>query len=183
VTDSSGIDYLPRFKNLLAVFKHLKQKGFKIGKTKLYEDAARGIVKVMPDGQVLETEVKAYAAKLKKIEGDLGDLDDVHRMKAEKEVTLQEIKIKRQRFEYEKERGKWIERVQFEAELAARASALDTGFRYKFRFHCRELIALVNGKPEKTAELLARLNQILDEQLNEYASVKTNHILIMEKEA
>lgn len=174
-------DHLPSFKSLLQVYQHLKNAGYKIGKSKLYEDAKKGAIRVNPDNSVLETEVRAYAGTLARVEGDIQDLNDVHNRKAAKDVELTDIKIQRAQFELDKELGKYIPRVDFEAELAARAVIFEAGFRHLFNVRAREWIAIVGGKVDKTADLLHALNTSLDEQLNSYAGTQTFQVLFEEE--
>ena len=175
-------DHLPSFKSLLQVFQHLKTAGYKIGKSKLYEDAKKGSIRVNPDHSVLETEVRAYAGTLQRVEGDIQDLNDVHNRKAAKDVELTDIKIKRAKLELDKELGKYIPRADFEAELAARAVIFEAGFRHLFNIRAREWIAIVGGKVNRTADLLHALNTSLDEQLNSYVSTQTYQVLFEEEQ-
>lgn len=172
----------PRFPSLLAVLHHLKGAGYKISQSKLYRDKDKNFITVEPDGTVLEINVREYAATLERTAGNLDDLNDVHIRKASKDVELREIKIKKMKFEYERERGKYIPRAQFEQELAARAGVFDAGFRHLFNMKVKEWIAVVGGKPEKSADLLALLNTALDELLTTYATIKVFQVMFSNKE-
>jgi len=171
----------PTFESLLAVCKYLGDAGFRVSKSKIYRDKDKGQIRINSDGTVFETEVRAYAATLERVEGDIGDLNDVHARKAAKEVERLEQQIAKLRFENEKEIGKYILRNDFEAELAARAVVFESGFRHKFNVKVREWIALVNGKIEKSADLLQELNVCLDEQLNSYATTKAFQVMFEEE--
>ena len=176
---AAAADHLPSFKSLHQVLQHLKDAGYKIGKSKLYEDAKKGAIRINPDNSVLETEVRAYAGTLARVSGDIQDLNDVHSRKASKDVELTDIKIKRAQFELDREQGRYIERAMFEAELAARAAIFETGLKHYFSSKIQELVALVGGKPEKSPEFMQRINAVVDEELSRYATTKNFHVVFI----
>lgn len=176
------VDHLPAFPSLLAACENLKQAGYKVCKSKMYNDKKKGTIRVNADGTVLETEVRAYAANLERKDGNIQDLNDVHNRRAEKDVELRDIRIRRMQFDFDKEQGKYIPKKDFHAELAARAAVFDNGFRHAFNMNARALIAIVGGKPEKSAEFLTELNRVLDEQLTSYATTKIYQVMFLEEE-
>jgi hypothetical protein len=178
---SPPADAGPSFESLLSVCDHLKTAGYRISKSKLYRDRDKGMIRILPDGRVLETEVRAYTANLERIEGDIGDMNDVHARKAAKEIERLDEQIARLRFEREKEEGRYIPKKDFEAELAARAVVFEAGFRHLFNIKTREWIAMVAGRAEKSAELLRDLNQALDEQLSKFSTVRTFQVMFEEE--
>lgn len=178
---STPMESGPMFDSLLTVCDHLKACGYKISKSKLYRDRDKGMIRVLPDGRVLESEVRGYASTLERIDGDIGDLNDIHAKKVSKEVERLDEQIAKLRFEREKEEGKYIPRKDFEAELAARAVVFEAGFRHLFNVKVREWIAMVSGKMEKSAELLRDLNMSLDEQLTMFASIRTFQVMFEEE--
>jgi len=166
------------FQNLITAMIHLDQSGFKISKSKIYRDKDKNFIKVEPDGTVLESEIRAYASTLERKDGgSLEDLNDVHLRKANKDVELRDLKIKRMQFDLDKERGLYIERKLFEAELAARAMVFESGFRHTFTMHLREWVAMVGGRLEKEADFLQALNHALDSQLSGYASTQSYQVM------
>lgn len=167
----------PTFKSLYTVLNHLKESGFKISKSAIYRAKDKGQIRINPDGTVLESEVRGYAGNLERVEGNIGNLNDIHARKASKETELLDERIAKVRFENEKEGGKYILRTDFEAELAARTVILESGFRHQYNMKAGEWIALVNGKIEKSADFLQELNAALDEQLNSYATIKTFQVM------
>jgi len=171
---------LPSFPSLRAVAKHLDQAGFKISKSKLSRDKLKNRIRISKEGSILETEVRAYAATLERKEGNIEDLNDVHARKAAREVESLELKIAKQRFELDKEGGKYLPRQDFEAELAARAGIFETGLKHRFNTHVSEWIALVGGKPEKAPDFLQTLHDSLEAELSSYASTGTFQIMFLE---
>jgi len=172
----------PSFPSLLSVVDHLDKAGFRISKSKIYRDKDKNQIKINKDNSVLETEVRAYASTLERKEGNLDDLNDIHIQKTTKEVIKLEEQIAKLKFDREKDEGKYILKSDFEAELASRSAIFDIGFRHAFNLHAREWIAIVSGKPDKSAEFLQSLNTVLDEQLTGFASIKTFQVLFQNNE-
>jgi len=175
------------FSSLLQVMEYLTGKGYKVSKSKIYRDAENGKITVVSDkaGNKSVTALAAweYAEKhLEKIGVHKGDLKDLQAVKLKNAIRNQDIEYQRKKFDLEKEQGKYIPRVDFEAELAARAAVLDSGFRHLFNIKAREWIAVVGGRPERTADFLAALNAGLDEQLNVYATTQVFQVLFEDQE-
>lgn len=171
----------PVFESTLQVLHHLFNAGYKVSDSKIYRDKSSGLLKVNADGTVAEAEVRAYAATLKRRDGDIDDLSDLSAQKTDKEINILKIKEQRMQFELDKETGRYIPRKDFEAEMAARGVVLETGLRHFFSVKAREIIALVGGKVEKTPDLLQALNEGLDEQLNQYATTEVFQVLFEEE--
>ncbi len=174
-------NFISSFPSLFAVVAHLDQAGYKISKSKIYRDKDKNFIKTNQDGSVPETEVRAYAATLERKDGSLDDLSDIHARKTGKEVEKLEEQIAKLKFEREKEQGKFIPKKDFESELAARAAVFESGFRHMFNLNCREWIALVGGKTDRTADFLQALNEALDKQLNSYATLKIFQVMFSEE--
>jgi hypothetical protein len=173
----------PTFPSLLDACEHLKKTGYRISKSKLYRDRDKNYFKVNADGTVPEAEIRAYAAEhLPKSRASLQDLDDIHAVKTRREVERLEKQNEKLQFELDRERGRYIPRLDFESELAARAAVLESGFRNLFNVRVREWIALVNGKPDRSADFLSALNQGLDEQLNIYATTKVFQVIFEDRD-
>lgn len=166
------------FTSLLQVKDYLIEQGYKVSKSKIYRDAENGKITAESDAagnkSVSALAAWEYAEKhLEKTGVNKGDLKNLQATKLMNAIKIQEADLRRKNFEQEKEEGRYIPRAEFEAELAARASVLDSGFRNMFNIKIREWIALVNGTPERAPDFLAALNQALDEQLNTYATTRT----------
>lgn len=166
------------FTSLLQVKDYLIEQGYKVSKSKIYRDAENGKIQATADAagnkSVSALAAWEYAEKhLEKTGVNKGDLKNLQATKLINAIKLQEADLRRKNFEQEKEEGKYLPRSEFEAELAARAAVLDSGFRNIFNVRVREWIALVNGTPERASDFLAALNQALDEQLNTYATTRS----------
>jgi len=82
------------------------------------------------------------------------------------------------KFKQEVAQGKYILRSEFEMEMAGRAGALDAGLRHRFMSECRDLTDAVKGDPSLVPVLQEMLGRMLDEALNEYASLDNFQVII-----
>ncbi len=169
------------FKNVIAVLRYLQGAGYKIAKSKIYEDKKAGLLRVQAGGSVLGSDVALYAGTLKPVAGTEG-LDENHALKLEKEVERLDLQNKRLLFEFEKEQKKYIPKRDFEMEMAARASVLEVGFRHMFQANVSEWVALVGGEALKANALLERLYRDFERHIHAFANTEKFQILIVEEE-
>jgi hypothetical protein len=175
------------FTSLLQVKDYLIDQGYKVSKSKIYRDAENGKITAQTDAagnkSVSALAAWEYAEKhLEKTGVNKSDLKNLQSQKLMNAIKIQEIEHQRKSFDLEKEQGKYIPRADFESELAARAAVLESGFRHLFNVKAREWIAIVGGKPERTADFLAALNTGLDEQLNTYATTQVFQVIFEDKD-
>lgn len=171
----------PSAKNRLEVMKHLRREGFKIGKTKLYKDANDGLLRIQSDGSVLEKDIDRYVriSGLKKpAEISDAELQLLQKQKSEKEVEKLTAQVSDLNFKQAIAQGKFIPRAEFEMEVAGRAGALDAGLRHRFMSECRDLVDAVSGDVFLVPILQEMLGHMLDEALNEYASLDNFQVII-----
>ena len=55
-----------KHKNITSVVNWLVDQGYKIKKSKVYEDAKTGLLRVQPDKSILHADLRLYAGTLKK---------------------------------------------------------------------------------------------------------------------
>lgn len=181
LADLSGAGPEPSLKNRLEVMKHLRREGFKIGKTKLYKDASEGLLRIQPDGSVLEKDIDRYVriSGLKKpAEISDAELQLLQKKKNEMEVEKLTQQVSDLKFKQCVARGLYIPRAEFEMEMAGRAGALDAGLRHRFMSECRDLVDAVSGDVSLVPILQEMLGRMLDEALNEYASMDNFQVII-----
>lgn len=167
------------FRNVLAVLEYLTGQGFKVGRDKIYKDARAGLLRVQDDKSVLGSDVKLYAATLRKTHDDDGDLTEDQKLKTRKEIEKLDLQNEKLQFELDKERGKYLPKKNFAMEVAARAVVLDTGVRHQFRMNVAEYVALVGGDPLKANLLLERMNLDFDRVMNSFATMDTFQVMIV----
>ena len=168
-------------KNRLEAMKRLRREGFKIGKTKLYKDSSDGLLRIQPDGSVLEKDIDRYVriSGLKKpAEISDAELQVLQKKKNEMEVKKLEAQVSDLTFRQAVAQGKFIPRAEFEMEMAVRAGALDAGLRHRFMSECRDLVDAVGGDVSLVPILQEMLGKMLDEALNEYASLDNFQVII-----
>jgi hypothetical protein len=173
------------FSSLHETCLYLNAEGYKVSKSKIYRDADEGKITREADGTVTAEAAREYA-KTHLVRSDAvhtkEELKNLQATKLKKAIRNQDIDYARKKFDLEKEQGKYIPRDDFNAEMAARAAVLDSGFRHLFNVKTREWIKLVEGNPDRQADLLAQLNQDLDEQLTKYATTQVFQVLFEEKD-
>lgn len=162
-----------RFKNMLEVVEYLKGQGWKIEKTKAYADKKAGKIKAQPDGSFLMSDVDRYIVKveLKKADGT-DPATDTQNRKAEASAKKEESQARWWDIKADVESGKYVPKEQMEYELAARAAYLRTDLENFIRSHAAEMVAIVDGDPGKTPELLDFYLNALADWLNRYAKQK-----------
>jgi len=169
----------PRFPSLRKAVAALYNAGYEVSRSKMSRDKKNGLIDFNADGSVDQREVEKYARLLKKREAALEDNHEKAAVKSDWEIKNLQIKHERQIFELEKDKGKYIERAMFEAELAARAAILETGLKHYFSSKIQELVAVVGGRPEKSPEFMQRINAVVDEELSRYATTKNFHVVFI----
>jgi hypothetical protein len=173
------------FASLHETCLYLNAEGYKVSKSKIYRDADEGKITREPDGTVTAEAAQEYA-KTHLVRSDAvhtkEELKNLQATKLKKAIRNQDIDYARKKFDLEKEQGRYIPKEEFEAEMAARAAILDSGFRNLFNSRVREWITLVEGNPDRQADFLDVLNRNLDEQLTTYATTKVFQVIFEDKD-
>jgi len=168
----------PMFDNIMAAVKHLQAEGYKVKKSKVYNDKKKGLLFAQPDGRIRESDLLAYIARagLTRLTDADGNLDGLHAEKSQKEIEKLTAQVAKLQFDLDKDRAKYMLRADFSAEMAARAVVLEANFKNFLRTHLLDVIQITNGKPSKTQAALDFMLARLDEFLNEYANTETFQI-------
>jgi hypothetical protein len=161
----------PPLKNLTAAVQHLQDQGYKIAKSKIYQDAKAGLLRVQPDRTVLRADLDSYVlrAGLEKVAAaDVGGR--IEREQAEK-LELENRKLRKQveklEWELDRDRGKYLLKDDVRTEQALKIASLDAGAKHWIRTTAADLIYAVGGDPGKERVLInlfeARFSELLDE--------------------
>lgn len=169
------------FKSYREIADYLGGLGYRVSKSKIGRDLKALRIDKNSDGIYSQKVILEYAATLERKGDDGAGPAELQAKKSAMEIDLLGLKTAKFEFEIDKERGKYILKKDFNAELAARAVVLESGFQHYFATRAREMIAAVGGKIDKTADLLELLNQGLNEQLNVYASQDVFQVLFEEE--
>ena len=166
------------FRNRLAAARWMRENGYKIGKSKLYQDTSSGLLKVEPDGTVTIESVRRYIdhpeagirEHLDTVQaGEDVEVREYHRRAAIAKAEKTELEAARLRFEMERDQKKWIPRDDLEMEVATRAVVFEQGFKNLIRIRLDDWVALVGGNVARAGELRVIINDQVDQLLNQYA--------------
>ena len=168
----------PMFDNIMAVVKHLQAEGYKVKKSKVYNDKKKGLLFVQPDGRIRESDLLAYIARaeLTRLADANGNIDELHATKSEKEIEKLTAQVEKLRFDLEKDQAKYMLRSDFSAEVAARAVVLEANLKNFFRTQLLDVVTITGGNTAKTSAALDFMLMRLDEFLTEYANTDTFQI-------
>lgn len=159
----------PVFENLLAVEKYLQGEGYKIKKTKIYDDAKKGKITVQPDKSVRRDDVIAYASKegLRRIADESGNIDDKH---AER-ITLENQRLKKQieKLEWEnaRDQGKYLLKTDVVVQISMMFGALEAVIKHMLRTKIVDWLSMCSGNTAKANMVLDLAYQEVDGILDE----------------
>lgn len=74
----------------------------------------------------------------------------------------------KEEFSLQVKQGKYIPRDAVYLELSSRAVALSAGLKTEFEAQSLDVIELVEGNPKKSGLFVERIEQVIDEAMNEY---------------
>ncbi|EFL53086.1 hypothetical protein DesfrDRAFT_0134 [Solidesulfovibrio fructosivorans JJ]] len=140
-----------------AVEKYLIAAGWKVAKSKLYQDKRKGLLKLQPDGKVSKADADAYAEE-RLVSADAApdaEPDEVLGMRRDllkAELDVKQQLAERNRMRLEKERGELVSRGEFDGMMVAAVSVLRSSMRQWFYVKMPELVELVAGDPTKVEE-------------------------------
>jgi hypothetical protein len=186
MTDEQTIIQPPQasFKNARKVTAYLKEQGWKVGKTSVYDHTKAGMLRAEEDGTYTREAVEKYAAlHLTKARTRQHQKDEALTRRAkETEIQLKEDQAKLVRIKIAEREGRMIPRDQVDLELAARAGVLEAGLKHLVQDRVAEWIALVAGDQAQLPELIRVMHLDIDRALNEYASTREFHVLFEQTE-
>ena len=172
------------FPHLMAALAYLQEEGWKVSKSKLYKDAADGLLQTADGNRVRESALMAYAYENLKPSDD-GKQDAELRPLVQEEKRL-DISIKRRKdaqiaWEMEKEMGKWLPKKDLGLEFAARAGWMDAQLESVIRAKAAAWIQLVGGNQKKEQLLVDAMLAEKDLVMNDYATMDMAHVLFKKK--
>lgn len=158
-----------RFANLTEILGYLTGEGWKISKTKLYDDANK--IDKEKDGTILVSSADRYAklVSLPRIDGSAQDTAEWVKKEQLNNEILEERKKKLQR-ENEIEEGKWVLKSEVEQKHTTKLALLLTAVdNYIHGGKLEEGIELVNGDKARAAEFKEHIKKGFRAALAEYA--------------
>jgi hypothetical protein len=166
----------PAFDNRVAAHKYLKRLGYKIGKSKFYQDCKNGLCRVQSDGSVLESDIKAYISKAGLVKPNQAayeiESSELTRKRQKREVEKLTAQVEKLDFENKILRKEYMRRDQVETEQAIKAGALMAGLTHTYRIFARDAIQMVEGNLKHTQALVNFWTAKAEDLFNEFARME-----------
>lgn len=177
--DDTGEDQT--FKDRMKVLTYLKNEGYKIGKQKIYNDSAAGLLKVQDDGTVLLADVKKYIKRtaLKRLSepGKNDSLIDQHTIeRRELENEKLRVQVEDIKFRGEVAKGNYLPVEEFGMEVAARAGVICAGLQHMVDSQVAEWVVLAHEDPTGM-KLREAIRRDINRLLSEFASMEQFHVV------
>lgn len=166
-----------KFRNPKAVFEFLEPH-YKVSVMTVYNHVKTG--KLQKAGEFFAyDDVIEYAEKNlpKKAGSAPGEGDDLQTRKLRAEIRKIEEQAERIAFQRAVEQGRFVPRATLELEIAARAGVFEAGLKHEFTAAAPELVALVRGDIDRSADLVESLKNKIDSFLNEYANTRRFEVI------
>jgi hypothetical protein len=175
------------FKNVASIVKYLEEAGWKISEKSLYRhiNKERKLLR-QPDGtfsrKAVDDYAKAWLNQIATGKRKQTASDELQYKKLDQELKNITLKNEREQFNFDKDKGLYIRREQIDIELAMRAGVFISGLKHWIQSDVADWIESVGGDTKKAGELISKINNGLDEHINQYAG---NHEYegIIEEEA
>lgn len=154
--------------------RYLQKNGWKIEKSKLYEDRNRGLITFNTDKSVDEAELLAYAAKfLDKVKSTgAGDqAGALAEQKLSEDIEHRRLQKEKLRFEIAREKGQYIHRSKWLTELVLKLSASKFIVLQVARDRAPDLIAASGGDLKKQALFVELFSDYIENAFNELVMV------------
>lgn len=157
------------FSNRMDVLHYLEGQGYKIGKSKLYRDCDRGLLKVETNGTVKKSSVDIYIAHpLSNLIGPDGPDNDYLEQKTSYEIRRLQAQVEQLEFRNELERNLYVERDRYYRDLADRALIIKNDLNSHAYAKAAEITEKVKGDPSLIPDLI-------DYLIDEYALIVSRY--------
>lgn len=163
------------FPNLLKAVDHLKERGWRVSRSTVYQHSKEGKIRIREDGTISAKDLEKYAiAFLKRTDGRRASevLDKIQEERAQAEMEIIRSKAIREAIKAKRDAGKFVEKEALEMELSIRASVFKTDLENFFRGQAEAIIQLVAGDPGKAPDLIDYCLAQGEAMLDRYAGDK-----------
>lgn len=165
-----------KFHSLMEVLQYLKQEGWKISRSKLYEKAY--LLKKQPDGTYLKKDVDNFARiHLKMLDGS--DIEAGALRKLEAEIRKLTAEAEKREIEVARLRGELVSKHEVEQQLAARAIFLKDRLRNFFHGQVPAIVEMVKEGKEVN-EIIDYINNELEDMFDYYSKPMEIKVLLDE---
>jgi hypothetical protein len=154
------------------VAEYLQAQGYDIRKSAVYNHIRDGKLQQEKKGGYSVAAVERYAKRwlaAGPVAVASPELTDLQEKKLEMEVRKLEAQADHWRLKTNVDQGLYIEREQVERDLAARASVLKSDLQNFFRSRVEELIAIVDGDPQKAPDMIEACLSGLESWMDRYS--------------
>ena len=171
------------FKTVAAVVRFLKAKGYKVEKSKVYQDKRKGLLRCADDGTIAEDDALAYAvrADLGKVTDAIAEVDQYAGVRSKKEIEKLEVQTEKLRFELEKERGRYILKEDVQLQVAIKLSALEAGIKNVVRVNAADWIHKTGGDAKKERMLCELVYAEVDALLGEFGNMEEINVTVQKR--
>jgi len=161
--------------NKAEVLRFLQRMGYAVAQRTFYRHCAEGKCKLGTGGMYSRRTVKSYADHHLHLAGSgpgpaVESEENLLQARLKEQVERERINRQRDEIRLRRESGAVIDRDSLNLEVAARAVALDAGFRQTVNARAMEWIVVCGGNTDKIAELTALILRDWDELINTYAT-------------
>jgi hypothetical protein len=170
--------------NVIEALLFLKEDGWSIKKSKLYQAVKDGKLKRQVDGTLFKTDILAYAAQYcdKVKAGSKNDnIGKYAEQKAKEELRKVQLHNARQEFEMAKEKKQYILRSQYLAELVSKLSASKFIALKVARNKAPDLIAASGGDLKKEAVFVELFSDYIENAFNELVMVPELRFIVQDE--
>lgn len=160
------------FRSGLKVTEYLQRCGYEIKKSAVYNHIREGKLRPDAKGGYSQAAVDKYAKRWLSagpVAATAPELTDLQEKKLEAEVRKLEAQAEHWRHKTAVEQGLYVELETVERSLAARASILKSDLSNFIRARAEELIAIVDGDPQKAPDMIEIYLESLETALGRYA--------------
>jgi len=159
------------FKNLIEISKYLKDEGWAVSKSTVYDHAKAGYLGKKKNGVYTLRQIQDYCRNWLKTADAHQTIQDEDLAKKIRQAELDDKlessklkKIKREQIE-----GRLIPLDDVVMQLAGRAMVFETGLKGAVLAKAGDMVHLVKGDASLTGDLVTVFNELIDVELNTYA--------------
>ena len=162
------------FKSVAAVIRFLKGKGYRVEKSKVYQDKRKGLLRCGENGTISEDDALAYAVRseLGKVSDAVAEIDQYAGVRSKKEIEKLEVQTEKLRFELDKERGKYILKEDVRLQVAIKLAALEAGIKNTVRVNAADWIHKTGGDAKKERMFCDLVYAEVDLLLGEFGNME-----------
>lgn len=161
------------YPNALALAEALKARGYRVGKSKVYDDIKARKLIPNPDGSISAETAETYAMTLKLADGG-GEskkaVEKLQKRRLQLMVATLEEDLEAKRRKSSVEQGLLVERDEVDRILAGAVMVLKADMRNFVYSRAREILHVAGGQPGREAELVAFLNGMVTDWFNRFGA-------------